>query len=167
MHRSPYASAATAIGLAIAADESSGFELVDRFSRTFGVFREGKDGAQVIFDPIFTRDLRLPSAPDQPFVSCRMYRPAHNIGHFRYIECASLDSNGSPDGDIMPFADVLFPFDPALRSNGTDLRTVPVERTLSEGHVMQERYALDSHGIVEVTITDMDAGFESVHKLSS
>ncbi len=40
VHRSPYPSAAVAIGLAIAADEDAGFTLVDRYARTFGVFRE-------------------------------------------------------------------------------------------------------------------------------
>jgi molecular chaperone DnaK (HSP70) len=167
VHRSPYPSAATAIGLAIAADETANFELTDRFSRTFGVFREAQAGAQVSFDPIFTRDVRLPGSSDDPFVSCRLYRPAHNIGHFRYVECASLDVDGTPDGDIMPFADVFFPFDPALRSEGADLRSIRVERTETEGRLVRERYALDSHGIVEVTITDLDDGFESVHKLCS
>jgi molecular chaperone DnaK (HSP70) len=167
VHRSPYPSAATAIGLAIAADESASLQLTDRFSRTFGVFREALAGAQVSFDPIFTRDVPLPGSSDEPFVSCRLYRPAHNIGHFRYVECASLDADGTPDGDIMPFADVLFPFDPELRAEGADLRNVPIRRTDGEGPLVRERYALDSHGIVEVTITDLDDGFETVYKLCS
>ncbi len=44
VHRSPYPSAAIAIGLAIACDDEAGFELADRYSRTFGVFREAAAG---------------------------------------------------------------------------------------------------------------------------
>jgi len=154
----------TAIGLAIAGDEAAGFQLTDRFSRTFGVFREALDGTSVSFDPVFTNDLRLPEG-DESFVSCRLYRPAHNIGHFRYVECTSLDAQGSPQGDITPFAEVLFPFDPSLRSDDVDLKSVPICRNDREGPLVRERYALDSHGIVEVTITDLDSGYESVHRL--
>jgi molecular chaperone DnaK (HSP70) len=39
VHRSPYPSAAIAIGLAIACDDDAGFELADKYARTFGVFR--------------------------------------------------------------------------------------------------------------------------------
>ena len=39
VHRSPYPAASTAIGLAIAADDASGYRLTDRLSRGFGVFR--------------------------------------------------------------------------------------------------------------------------------
>ncbi|MBI5534734.1 MAG: Hsp70 family protein [Deltaproteobacteria bacterium] len=166
VHRSPYPSAATAIGLAIAGDEEAGFALTDRYSRTFGVFREELDGARVSFDPIFTNDLRLPEG-DVPFVSCRLYRPAHNIGHFRYIECGSLDADGSPQGNITPFAEVFFPFDAALRADDADLSHVPICRTSAEGPLVRERYALDSHGIVELTITDLDTGYERVHRLST
>ena len=67
----------------------------------------------------------------------------------------------------MPFADVLFPFDPALREQGADLRNIPIRRTDGEGRMVRERYALDSHGIVQVTITDLDDGFETVYKLCS
>lgn len=165
VHRSAYPSAATAIGLAIAGDDQAGFELVDRFSRTFGVFRESMEGAKVMVDPIFTREMRLPTNPKQPFVSCRLYRPAHNIGHFRYIECTSLDDDGSPLGDITPFAEVMFPFDQSLRHGDIDLRTVPVQRTLDEGPLVQERYSVDANGIVELTLTDLDTGYERVHRL--
>jgi molecular chaperone DnaK (HSP70) len=50
VHRSPYPFAATGIGLAIAGDPRARFELSDRFSRHFGVFREERDGREVTFD---------------------------------------------------------------------------------------------------------------------
>lgn len=52
VHRSPYPSASTAIGLAIAADPESGYHLRDRLSRGIGVFREAQDGREVTFDPL-------------------------------------------------------------------------------------------------------------------
>jgi len=165
VHRSQYPSAATAIGLAIAGNPESGFLLTDRFSRTFGVFRESMDGASVSFDPIFTRETTVPSSPEERVVSTRTYRAAHNIGHFRYVECASVDDGGSPRGDITPFADVLFAFDKALAESGMDLRAVPIRRIEGRGPLVQEMYSLDAHGFVEVTIRNLDAGYETVHRL--
>ena len=45
VRRSTYTRSATAIGLAIQADASSGYALRDVFSRNFGVWREGEQGA--------------------------------------------------------------------------------------------------------------------------
>lgn len=45
VHRSPYPAASTAIGLAIAADPDAVYQLTDRMSRGFGVFREGTRAA--------------------------------------------------------------------------------------------------------------------------
>jgi molecular chaperone DnaK (HSP70) len=164
VHRSAYPSAATAIGLAIAGDERAGFEVTERLARNFGVFREAHDGAEVAFDPIFFSGMVLPAASGEPTVLTRTYRAKHNIGHFRYIECGWLDEGGAPCGDITPFAEVLFPFDPALRGE-SDLRQVPVTRAGSEGALIQERYAVDAAGVAELTIADLDTGYECRHRL--
>jgi molecular chaperone DnaK (HSP70) len=165
VHRSAYPSAATAIGLAIALDDRAGFELTERFSHHFGVFREAKGGAEVAFDPIFTEVTEQPKKTGAANVSVRKYRAAHNIGHFRYIECGWLDGHGAPSGDITPFAEVLFPFDPMLRKDGLDLSRVPIERRSDEGPLVEERYAVHAGGIVELTIKDLDTGFERRHRL--
>ncbi|HLK40450.1 MAG TPA: Hsp70 family protein, partial [Polyangiaceae bacterium] len=86
VHRSPYPSAAVAIGLSIACEEGAPFQLVDRYSRTFGVFREADDGRDIVLDAIFGRDAVLPTA-GAPAVRTREYRPKHNIGHYRFVEC--------------------------------------------------------------------------------
>lgn len=164
VHRSPYPSAATAIGLAIATDDK-GFDLVDRFSRTFGVFREERSGRGVSFDPIFTREMRLPQEGDEPLVSRRRYRAAHNLGHFRFVECGSLDEAGAPRGDLAPFADVLFPFDPSLREREDDLTNVPVVRRDGEGPLVEEAYEVDARGVVRVVMRDLESGFERVYRL--
>jgi len=166
VHRSAYPSAATAIGLAIAGDEQAGFAVTERLARNFGVFREAYDGAQVAFDPIFSAGTALPESSAEPVVLMRTYRARHNIGHFRYVECGWLDEHGTPRGDITPFAEVLFPFDPALRDRG-DLSAVPVTRTGGEGALIQERYAVDAAGVAELTIADLDSGYVCHHRLGA
>ncbi len=165
VHRSPYPSAAVAIGLSIAADAGAGFELVDRYSRTFGVFREGEGGREITFDPIFTPDTTLPRTQSEPLTETRAYRAAHNIGHFRFFECGAVDGSGRPRGDMTLYRDVFFPFDQALRGAG-DLADVRIERRDAEGPPVLERYSLDDSGIVEVVIQDVDSGYERKYRLA-
>jgi molecular chaperone DnaK (HSP70) len=163
VHRSPYPSAAIAIGLAIACDKSAAFELTDRYARTFGVFREGTDGSEITFDPIFTSETLLPSrgAP----VRCRRdYRAAHNVGHFRFFECSAVGDGGKPRGDMMLSGDVLFPFDPGL-SDGPVLASVPVKRIPNEGPRIEEEYTLDEHGMIAIAIRNLDSGYERVYRV--
>jgi molecular chaperone DnaK (HSP70) len=165
VHKSPYPSAAVAIGLAIGADESAEFVLSDNFSRTFGVFREGAAGEQITFDPIFTRDTSVPARNGGDRVSCRRsYRAAHNVGHFRFLECTALGDDGRPTGDGILSGDVLFPFDPALCESTQDLASVPVQRR-ERGPRIEEEYTLDEHGIVAVTIRNLDADYQRVFHL--
>ena len=164
VHRSPYPSAAVAIGLSIAGD-AGGLELVDRYARTFGVFREGEAGREITFDPIFTPSVELPASASGPLTRTRAYRAAHNVGHFRFFECSALDERGLPRGDMALFADVYFPFDPRLREAG-DLERVPVERRFGDaGPQVLERYSLDDRGMVEVHIQDVDSGYERAYRL--
>jgi len=158
VHRSPYASSSIAIGLAIASDDSSGFALSDRFGRTFGVFREAFRGDEVTFDPIFTRDASLPGPSSDTMVMRRTYRAAHNIGHFRFFECGDLGGDGRPNGDLTMCGEVLFPFDANLPQEGAQLSKVPVRRADAGPQVLEE-YALDAHGVVVVTIRNVDAGY--------
>ncbi len=165
VHRSPYPSAAVAIGLAIAADETAGFALSDRYARTFGVFREAQDGQEVTFDSIFTRDTELPDAA-APLTRTRSYRAAHNVGHFRFFECTQVEEGGKPRGDMALFGDVYFPFDPRLKDAG-DLAGVAVERKKGEGPVILERYSLHDSGIVDVLIRNVDTGYERAFRLGA
>jgi len=159
VHRSPYPHAAVAIGLAIASDAEAGFELDDRFSRNFGVFREAQHGERASYDPIFTREMALPRPGQPPVAVERRYRAAHDIGHYRFFECSTIDDRGNPHGDLAPLTDVFFPFDPRLRGEGVDLAQVPVTRLDRTGPMVHERYAFDAHGMVHVTITDLESGF--------
>lgn len=160
--RSPHPFAATAIGLAVFLDKEAGFALSERFSRNFGVFREAEAGAGVVFDPIVCKDVSLPADGQTPLVVRRTYRAAHNIGHFRFVECSRV-VNGRPDGDVTPYDPVLFPFDPALRDR-EDLGRQPVGRW-KDGPDVEERYVITPSGAVEVTLTTRPAGFERTFRL--
>jgi molecular chaperone DnaK (HSP70) len=166
VHKSPYPSAAVAIGLAIASDESTEFQMSDRFTRTFGVFREGDAGHEITFDPIFTRGSSVPG-PNGRRVSCRRsYVAMHNVGHFRFFECDAVGTDGRPVGDGVLSGDVLFPFDPSLCQRAEDLASVPIERN-ERGRRIEEEYTLDEHGMVAVTIRNLDADYQRVFHLAA
>jgi molecular chaperone DnaK (HSP70) len=165
VRRSPYPSGAIAIGLAIAADEAAEYELKDRFHHNLGVFREAHGGAQIGFDRIIGPETAVPTPGGKPIQLSRRYRATHNVGHFRFIECGWLDDSGHPSGDIKPFADVLFPFDPQLRGH-TDLSRVPVARTPIEGPEIEEVYSITEYGSVELTILDKSSGYEQNFKIA-
>jgi molecular chaperone DnaK (HSP70) len=156
VHRSPLPSAATAVGLAIAADEEAGFLLEDRFSRSFGVFRDR--AGDVAFDVIFDRETALPKKKERLTVE-RRYRVAHDIGHFRFLECTGVDRKGAPEGDLSLFVDVRFPFVPDLQRESGDLSERSVHRLPSLGTTVCERYELDAHGLVRLSLTDEGTGY--------
>jgi len=163
--RSPYPSAAIAIGLAIAADQVGDYELTERFHHNLGVFREVHGGLQIGFDRIIGPDIIVPTPGSEPVRLSRRYRATHNVGHFRFIECGWLDDSGHPSGDIKPFAEVRFPFDPTLRSK-KDLSQVAVARSQVEGPEIEERYSISEYGTVELTILDRESGYEQHYKIA-
>jgi molecular chaperone DnaK (HSP70) len=165
VRRSPYPSGAIAIGLAIAADEAAKYELKDRFHHNLGVFREVHDGTMIGFDRIIGPETAVPTPGGKPVQLSRRYRATHNVGHFRFIECGWLDDSGHPSGDIKPFADVLFPFDPKLRGQ-VDLTRVAVARTPTLGPEIEERYSISEFGSVELTISDKSSGYEQNYKIA-
>lgn len=165
VRRSAYMRSATAIGLAIRADTQSGFVLRDQFMRNFGLWRETDDGRSIAFDLVFPRGTPLPG-PRQPSLrSVRSYHPAHNVGHFRYLECARLAGDGRPVGEITDWDDIRFPFDPMLQDRA-DLNSVPVVRTPgTNGFVIEETYTCDSSGVLAVKISNKSTGYEKTFRL--
>jgi len=163
--RSEYTRSATAIGLAIQADATSGYTLREVFNRNFGVWRESEAGQRMIFDPIFPRGTRLPAAAEPPLVVTRRYQPVHNVGDFRYLEAAHATEEGQPSGDITVWDEILFPFDPGL-STTEHLETIPVGREPSEsGQEIEERYTCDSAGTVTVAISNLTSNYTREYKL--
>lgn len=164
VRRSPYPHAATAIGLAIAADTSAGYKLRERFSRSFGVWREWNEGRAIAFDVLFEKDTRLPAKGEPPLVRVRRYSPTHNIGYFRYLECGRVDQAGQPQGDLAPWDEILFPFDPVLQSNH-GVKDPKITRGHPYGNLIEEVYTCDSHGIIEVKIADITNHYSRHYRL--
>jgi molecular chaperone DnaK (HSP70) len=156
VRRSPYPSAATAIGLAIVSDQDTGYQLQDRFHRHFGVWRESDAGTRVVFDPIFSKGTLLP-ASGRSLTVTRRYEPAHNIGHFRFLECSHLDGSREPRGDIVAWDHVFFPFDPQLAER--ELDEVAVQSWSGpQGAMIEEQYRCDARGMIEVVISNEATG---------
>jgi hypothetical protein len=156
--RSAHGHTATAIGLAIRADQNAGYEVHERFTRHFGVWREAQAGALIAFDPLFLKGAPLPPAGEPPLSVERRYRPAHNVGHFRYLECSALGSDGQPGGDLTFWDEIRFPFDPALEGK-KDLSATAVERFGGEGdRIIEEVYRCDAGGAVSVTMKNLGSG---------
>lgn len=153
----PVAFGSTAAGLAIAADPAAGVRIQDSVSRYFGVWREADEGRDKLFDVLISKDTLL--GPGQSSIVVRRYRPGHNIGHLRFMECSLLDETGQPAGDLYPWPEILFPYDPQIE-NTKNLAEVPIERRsdLSDQEIY-ETYRYDSDGILRVKIENRTSGF--------
>ncbi len=166
VHRSPNASASTAMGLAIAADPDAPYKLTERLARGLGVFREMDEGRMVSFDALLPHDMLLRSDQDGMTSVIRTYKAAHNLGVFRFAEFTTLDKDGIPRGDMTPLAQFYFPFESSLESlDDAELAQREVCR-IDMGPMVQEKYTVDPHGIVWVTLTNLDTGFTRTHSLA-
>jgi molecular chaperone DnaK len=165
VRRSTYPYASTAIGLAIAADAACGYALQERFTRYFGVWREAEEGRKISFDPIFVKDALLPGASEEPLSCTRTYHPAHNLGHFRYLECSQLTPDGQPAGDITPWNEILFALDPVLIAERRLDHVAVLRQEGMEDQIIEERYSCDSNGVIAVTIANKTSGYERTYGL--
>jgi molecular chaperone DnaK (HSP70) len=165
VRRSAYTRSATAIGLAIQADQPDTYRLTDRLSRYFGVWREGEHGSRITFDPLFEKDTPLPSPGEPALAIHRSYRPVHNLGHFRFLECSHRAENGAPSGEIALWDEIRFPFEPSLQDNA-DFSQMPVGRFPGAGQQqIEERYECDSGGAITVTISNLSACYSRTYRL--
>ncbi len=162
--RSEYTRSATAIGLAIQADATSGYSLREMFTRNFGVWRESDAGRRMVFDPIFPRATRLPGAGEPPLSVRRTYSPVHNVGDFRYLEASQVGEDGQPSGDLTVWDEILFPFDPELSDAALDRQAVNHSPRASIQKI-EEHYACDAAGVVTVTIRNLTAHYGREYKL--
>ncbi len=165
VRRSAYARSATAIGLAIQADEEAGYVLREIFHRHFGVWRERANGREIVFDPLFPKGTPLPAIGEPTVGIRRRYAPAHNIGHFRYLECSHITDDNRPTGDITVWDEIRFPFAPWLASE-ENLDSVPVENTDQVAEqLIEEAYSVDAAGTVEVRISNLSSDYSRVYRL--
>ena len=152
--RSAYMRSATAIGLALRAEGREERSLRDQFTKNFGVWREADHGRNAVFDVIFPRGAKLPARGEEPLRIVRGYHPVHNIGHFRYLECAQLDENHQPEGEICNWDEIRVAFDPNLR-DAVDIAEQPVLRYAgAEDAWVEEEYTCGPSGDVKVKIRD-------------
>jgi len=177
VRRSAYMRSASAIGPAIRAavltgdmpgqlPEEAHEQSFDQFSRNFGLWRETDFGGTIFFDLIFPRGVQLPAPGEPPLRIERVYRPAHNIGHFRYLECTQLDEHGQPRGEIDNWDQILFPFDPQLQRRA-DLESVPVDLLANPGNLrIREEYTCDSTGGLQVKIQAEPGGYAREYTIS-
>jgi molecular chaperone DnaK (HSP70) len=157
VRRSAYMRSASAVGLAIRAASGSD-RLNDKFNQNFGMWREADSGGTIVFDLIFPRGIRLPEPGQPPLHLERAYQPAHNIGHFRFLECSRLDEKGQPIGEITNWEQIQFPFDARLWGQ-PDLAEEPVKPMSAEdGLVANEEYTCDANGNLRVKISVLPSG---------
>ena len=98
-----------------------------------------------------------------PADSVRRYYPRHNIGHFRYLECDHIDAAARPAGDIAPWDDIVFPFEPNLRETATITPVQDLAATAAP--LVEEVYQCDENGIIKVTIRNLSAGYDCAYSL--
>jgi molecular chaperone DnaK (HSP70) len=158
VRRSSYMRSASAIGLAIRAGLAAD-SLREQFNRNFGIWREADYGGNIVFDLIFPRGAHLPGPGEPALRSERVYQPAHNIGHFRYLECAHLDEHGQPVGEIVNWDQIRFPFDPQLQGS-SDLSAQPIAPLQHHDLRVREEYTCDESGNLRVRISADPAGYE-------
>ncbi len=161
--RCPYPHASVAIGLAIAAEEDRSPRITARLTRHFGVWREAEHGTELVFDPIFEKDVPLPAVGCSPLVAVRRYRAAHDIAHFRFSESSRLTPDGGTAGDVWPWREVWFPLTSALCEAPIEQRTVT--RLPHAGPEIEERYECDADGVVRVRIRNLDEGYSRSYDL--
>jgi len=164
IQKSSYPYASTAIGLAILADPHSGFELREKVSRHFGVWREGQSGGDKIFDLIFPKD-RLQQNRGEMVRVVRSYRPSHNIGHFRFLECSSLDKDGQPQGNITVWEEIFFPFDSTQKERRRFSTEEVIRHEQYQSSLIEEVYICDANGIIQVEIINRTAGYGQIFAL--
>ncbi len=153
----PQPHAATAVGLAIAADPEAEIFVHEAPTRHFGVWREAERGREKVFDPIISK--QLGGKTDGPILVSRSYRPAHSVGRLRFVECTGLDEALQPKGDLTPWGNVLFPYDPEL-VDCSELEMHCRERSerLSEEEIV-ETYEYASTGVIKVHIENRTSGY--------
>jgi hypothetical protein len=163
VHRSPHPFGACAIGLSILVAEAGKRTLSERLTRHFGVFREADAGQDVACDLLLPRDTVLPGPGDPALEVHRRYRAVHNVGHFRFFECARVDC-GRPEGNVALWDELRFPFDAALRGRA-DLASVPVVRT-PVGPELEEVVRAFPSGEVEVELRVLGDGYREVLRVA-
>jgi molecular chaperone DnaK (HSP70) len=168
--RSAYMRSASAVGLAIRAGsqtERVADQITDQFTENFGLWRESDDGQNITFDLIFPRGAKLPAPGEPALHSGRAYHPAHNIGHFRYLECTHLNPHGQPTGEITNWDEILFPFDRHLQQEAELAGKLVSRFDAPQSFLVCEEYSCDASGNLRVTISTESTGYVREYSIGS
>ncbi len=165
VRRSTFTRSATAIGLAIQADQPETYRLSEKLARFFGVWREADAGARIVFDPLFPKGASLPPAGDAPLAIRRSYTPVHNIGHFRFLECSHRSTDGAPNGEVNLWDEIRFPFDPELETYAELAKLQVSYSPEARSQCIEEIYECDSSGSIAVTIANRHSGYSRDFRL--
>ncbi len=156
--------AATAVGLAVAADPEAGIFLRERVTRFFGVWRDAYSGTEQWFDLLFSRGDGARQDGDSVVVE-RRYAARHAVGNLRFIECSKLTHSGEPAGDLTPWGEVFFPYSPAFDG---ELDAERLREACSREHTpceIVETYSYARDGSVSVTIRNCSLGYQRHYSL--
>jgi len=156
----PQPFAATAVGLAVAADPAAAVMVREAATRHFGVWREASGGADKVFDSLIGK------AAETPLVVERRYRPTHAVGHLRFLECGALDAEGQPVHDLVPWTDIYFPYDAAL-ADREELATLAKERRELHDVEIAETYTYAPDGTISVHIENVSRGYGRTYDLGA
>ncbi|MDQ3031809.1 MAG: Hsp70 family protein [Myxococcota bacterium] len=159
----PIPHAATAIGLAVAADPAAGIYVQDAVTRHFGVWREGDAGRVKIFDPIFTKETRSDAGGE--LVVRRRYRPRHTVGHLRFLECSEIDSDGGPAGDLTLWSEIYFPYDASERER--DAHALAIRARETPGDEIEETYRYGAGGAITMRVENLTRGYARTYDLGA
>lgn len=139
-----------AMGAAICATDRVRYR--DIFARHFGLLRLRDFGRAEVFDLVFPAGTPIPRKGEPPLERTSWYHPHHNIGHLRYLECASIGPNGLPDGTVRAWSDVLFPYDPSISLTARPSAEQIVGTEQFAGQTVCEVYRCDSDGVITVEL---------------
>ena len=154
----PEPHASTAVGLAVAGDPAAHVFVREAPTRHLGVWREAAEGRDKVFDLILSKDTAAPPEGGAMVVE-RSYHPRHTVGHLRFLECAALDPDQQPAGDVTPLDRVVFPYDPAL-AEAKDLSQREVEANAAlEAEEIREVYTYAADGTVTIAIENRTHGY--------
>jgi molecular chaperone DnaK (HSP70) len=152
----PQPFASTAIGLAIAADPDASVMVHEAVTRHFGVWREADAGDDKVFDALIGKGA-------EAGVVERRYRPRHTVGHLRFVECGGLDAMGQPVQDLVPWADILFPYEADI----ADPAKLPIVRRDNPLAEIAETYTYKADGTISVTIANLEHGYQRTYELGT
>lgn len=139
-----------AMGAAICATDRVSFQ--DVFARHFGLVRLRDYGRAETFDTIFPAGTPIPHRGEMPLEKVAWYRPAHNIGHLRYLECTSVGPDGMPAEGIRTWSDILFPYNPSMALSASLSPTDVVATDSFSDEPVCEIYRCDHDGVISVEL---------------